>query len=53
MTLGSDAHAPADVGRDFDVAVALLERYAEGRLSVFTRRQRSEVKVSKLESPKS
>jgi histidinol-phosphatase (PHP family) len=51
LTLGSDAHKPADVGRDFDVAVGLLERYADGRLSVFTNRNREEVRVSTFELP--
>jgi len=48
MTLGSDAHTPGDVGRDFDRAVSLLERYGNGRVSLFEKRQRSEVKVSRL-----
>lgn len=45
LTLGSDAHTPADVGRDFGLAAALVEKYGNGRISVFTQRQRSEVKV--------
>ncbi|HCA80307.1 MAG TPA: hypothetical protein DEP53_11310 [Bacteroidetes bacterium] len=48
MTLGSDAHTPEDVARDFDKAVALIERYGRGRVSVFEKRRRSEVKVSRL-----
>ena len=48
MTLGSDAHTPDDVGKDFDRAVALIERYGSGRVSIFEKRQRSEVKVSRL-----
>lgn len=48
MTLGSDAHTPDDVGRDFDRAVALLEEYGRGRISTFEKRQRSEVRVSRL-----
>ncbi|MGE5315589.1 MAG: histidinol-phosphatase HisJ [Acidobacteriota bacterium] len=46
LTLGSDAHTPGDVGRDFELGRALIERYGGGRVSVFTRRQRSEVRVS-------
>jgi len=45
LTLGSDAHTPGDVGRDFDKARALIERYGRGMVSVFTRRQRSEVRI--------
>lgn len=45
LTLGSDAHMPEDVGRDFDRAKALIETYGRGRVSVFTRRQRSEVGI--------
>lgn len=47
LTLGSDAHAPGDVGRDFDRAVALVERYGGGKIAVFDRRQRSMVPVSR------
>lgn len=46
LTLGSDAHSPDDVGRDFDLARQLIEQYGGGRISVFTNRQRSEVKIS-------
>ncbi len=45
LTLGSDAHAPADVGKDFDTAKALVERYGNGKISVYTRRERSEVRI--------
>jgi len=48
LTLASDAHKPADVGRDFDKAIALVEKYGYGRLSVFNKRQREEVKISRL-----
>ncbi len=48
LTLGSDAHKPEDVGKDFERAVTLIERYGRGRLSTFEKRQRSEVKVSQL-----
>ena len=46
ITLGSDAHSPGDVAKDFDVARALVEKYGRGRISVFTRRQRSEAKIT-------
>lgn len=46
LTLGSDAHTPGDVGHDFDVAKGLIERYGKGRISVYTRRQRSEVSIA-------
>ena len=48
LTIGSDAHMPDDVGRDFDKALALVEVYGGGKLSIFERRQRSETRVSKL-----
>lgn len=43
LTLGSDAHTPGDVGRDFDVARALVQKYGGGKISVYTKRQRSEM----------
>ncbi|MBW7887522.1 MAG: histidinol-phosphatase HisJ [Bacteroidetes bacterium] len=46
LTLGSDAHTPEDVGRDFGLAKEFIEKYGNGRISLFTKRQRSEVKVS-------
>jgi len=48
ITLGSDAHTPNEVGADFDVAAALLEQYAGGRISVFEKRQRKEVPIRHL-----
>ncbi|MCK9410172.1 MAG: histidinol-phosphatase HisJ [Bacteriovoracaceae bacterium] len=45
LTLGSDAHTPMDVGRDFDLAKQLIERYGGGKISVFSKRQRSEIKI--------
>jgi histidinol-phosphatase (PHP family) len=45
LTLGSDAHTPADVGRDFDLAKQLVQKYGGGKISVFTKRQRSEVSI--------
>ena len=48
ITLGSDAHVPEDVAAGFTEAVELLEHYARGRLSVFEKRQRKDVRVSRL-----
>lgn len=45
LTLGSDAHRPTDIGRDFDLARQLVEKYGKGKISVFTKRQRSEVRI--------
>ena len=41
VTLGSDAHRPQDVGRDFDAAYRLLEEVDVGETAVFERRRRS------------
>jgi histidinol-phosphatase (PHP family) len=46
LTLGSDAHTPTDVGRDFDIAQQLVEKYGGGKISLFTKRQRTETRVS-------
>ena len=48
LTIGSDAHTPEDVGRDFDVIVDLVEAYGGGKISLFEKRQRTEVKISRL-----
>lgn len=48
ITLGSDAHSVEDVAAGFAEAVELVEHYAGGRLSVFEKRQRKEVRVSRL-----
>ncbi len=45
LTLGSDAHRPEDVGRDFDIAYPLLEEYGNGKVATFSRRQRTMVKL--------
>jgi histidinol-phosphatase (PHP family) len=47
LTLGSDAHKPEQVGFQFDKGLELVEKFGSGRISVFDRRQRSELKVSK------
>jgi histidinol-phosphatase (PHP family) len=48
LTIGSDAHKPEDVGRDFETIVSLVEVYGGGRISLFDKRNRTEVKVSRL-----
>jgi histidinol-phosphatase (PHP family) len=40
VTLGSDAHRPQDVGRDFDVAVEVLRRVGYNKVATFTERER-------------
>jgi len=45
LTLGSDAHSPTDVGRDFDLAKAFIHKYGKGKVSIFTKRVRSEAQI--------
>ncbi len=45
LTLGSDAHKPTDVGRDFDLAKQLIGKYGKGKISTYTKRVRSEVSI--------
>lgn len=45
LTIGSDAHRPEDVGRDFDIAYPLLKEYGNGKVATFSHRQRTMVKV--------
>ncbi|MFW6366817.1 MAG: PHP-associated domain-containing protein [Spirochaetota bacterium] len=40
VTLGSDAHSPADVGRDFDRALSQLRTAGFSEVSYFTKRKR-------------
>lgn len=40
VALSSDAHVPADVGRDYDAALKLLEDLGVGELAVFEGRER-------------
>jgi len=47
LTLGSDAHSPGDVARDFDKAISLVERFGGGKITVFEQRNRREVPVHK------
>jgi histidinol-phosphatase (PHP family) len=48
LAIGSDAHTPEDVGRDFDSIIDLVETYGGGKISLFEKRQRTEVKISRL-----
>ncbi len=43
LTTGSDAHKPQDVGSDFEYAYSLIDKYANGKISVFSQRNREEV----------
>jgi histidinol-phosphatase (PHP family) len=45
ITLGSDAHLPRDVGRDFDQAVALVRSCGYDEICRFNQRQRQLVKL--------
>ena len=40
IALSSDAHAPDDLGRDYEQALALLEDLGVTQLAVFERRER-------------
>ena len=46
LTIGSDAHDPDHVGMDFNSAIDLVRKYGSGKISVFEKRQRTEVDVS-------
>jgi histidinol-phosphatase (PHP family) len=48
LTIGSDAHTPGDVGRDFDTVVDLVEAYGRGKVSLFEKRERTEAKITGL-----
>jgi len=41
VTLGSDAHAPGQVGMDFDLALGLLEKAGIGEIATYDRRKRT------------
>jgi len=45
VTLGSDAHKPEHVGRDFDKAVSLIKKAGYREIVRFSKRQRSYVNV--------
>ena len=46
MTLGSDAHRPEDIGKDFDHAVTLLQEAGLSHMALFNRGIRSEVPLA-------
>lgn len=48
LTLGSDAHRPQDVGRSFAEASAFIEKYGDGTISIFKRRERTQVPLRRL-----
>jgi len=48
LTTGSDAHKPQDVAADFDLAYSLIDRYADGKVCVFSQRKRKVVDVEEL-----
>ena len=50
LTLGSDAHDPMDVGRDFAMAGRLVDNYGRGRIAVFDKRNRTMVSLSNHQS---
>ncbi len=45
IAAGSDAHAPGDVGADFDLVAGLLDKYAGGKVAVYRNRIRSEMSL--------
>jgi histidinol-phosphatase (PHP family) len=48
LTTGSDAHKPQDVAADFDLAYAMIEKYGNGKVSLFAKRNRTEVAINDL-----
>jgi histidinol-phosphatase (PHP family) len=48
LSLGSDAHNPDQVGMNFGTAIDLINKYGNGRISIFERRRRTQVDVSQL-----
>lgn len=45
ITLGSDAHQPKDVGKDFDKALKLIKEVGYESITRFTRRKPEQVKI--------
>ncbi len=45
LTLGSDSHRPEDVGRDFDLALELVRKFGDGKITIFDKRKRQEVSI--------
>ena len=50
LPLGSDAHKPGQVGASFEKAIHLVEKYGDGEIALFEKRERRNVKVSRLRS---
>jgi histidinol-phosphatase (PHP family) len=48
VTLGSDAHKPEDLGRDFDRVTEILKQAPNVNIAVYSRRNRSEIPFSEL-----
>ena len=48
VTLGSDAHAPQEVGMDFDLALTLLERAGISEIATFEGRTRTMTNIADL-----
>lgn len=51
LTLGSDAHAPEDVGRDLDAALEAVVDAGGKELAIFNRRKRTALAISVLLNP--
>jgi histidinol-phosphatase (PHP family) len=45
VTLGSDAHAPSQVGRHFETAISLLKEVGYTKIIRFRNRQRGEIRI--------
>jgi len=45
VTMGSDAHIPEDVARDFNIALALLKRIGYKKIATFSNRKRTLVNL--------
>jgi histidinol-phosphatase (PHP family) len=45
ITLGSDAHDPSEVGKDFGKALELLRRVGYGKLALFNKRKKASLKL--------
>jgi histidinol-phosphatase (PHP family) len=43
LTVGSDAHSPQEVGRDFDMAEELIASITGGKIAVYSLRKRTEI----------
>lgn len=48
LTLGSDAHSPADVGKDYDIAFELLSELSVQEIALFERRKLQKVSLTSI-----